>query len=400
MAGGYGHARSWQTVRREKVDTTVEDGLGRLPTMRDVAARAGVSAKTVSNVLRGWPPVQDTTRERVQQALDTMGYRLNKSPKMLRSGRSGMVALAVPWLDSPYFAELTSQIVRRADGFGLMVLIDQTDGLREKELIAVQGLRGQPIDGLIFSPHALGDEDLRVNRVVVPTVFLGERLGTWAGDHVAIDNVAAAVEIVTHLINLGRTRIAAIGHQSITGAVNARQRARGYELALLAAGHRIDHALQVTVEGFERAEGAAAMDRLLDSGPPPDAVFCFSDLLALGAMRTAQHRGYRVPQDIAIAGFDDIEDGRYANPPLTTIAPAKGQIAQVVLQLLSERLNGSREPPRNITATYKLLIRESTAGADTLRQDPELSPDGEHFPDTPDALTPLRLATQAAEGTR
>lgn len=371
-----------------KLKATVEDGLGRLPTMKDVAARAGVSAKTVSNVVRGWPHVQDTTRERVQQVLDSMGYRLNRSPKMLRSGRSGMVALAVPWLDSPYFAELTSEIVRRADNYGLMVLIDQTDGLREKELVAVRGLKGQPIDGLIFSPHALGDEDLRANRVVGPTVFLGERLGTWAGDHVAIDNVAATVEVVTHLISLGRARIAAIGYQSHIGAVNARQRARGYELAMLAAGRPLERALQETVGGFGRAEGAAAMHRLLDTELPPDAVFCFSDLLALGAMRSAQQRGYRVPQDIAVAGFDDIEDGRYANPPLTTIAPNKAQIAEVVLQLLSERLNGNTEPARNVTAGYKLLIRDSTAGADILRRDHELSPNGDNTPDPPgdDAL--------------
>ncbi len=334
------------------------------PTMRDVAQRAGVSTKTVSNVARGWPPVSQQTEERVKAALEDLGYRMNRSPRMLRTGRSGIIALAVPWLDSPYFAEITSAIVRRAATLDLTVLVEQTDGLPEREQVVVQGLPGQPVDGLIFSPYALGEEDFAGRPMSTPTVLLGERMGPRYGDHVAIDNVAAAHDVVTHLIQIGRQRVAAIGHQSVPGAVTARQRARGYERALHAAGRPVDPALQLTVDSFHRADGAAAMRRLLASGRPFDAVFCFSDLLALGAMHELKKAALRIPEDVAIAGFDDIEEGRYTDPELTTIHPDKEQIARVALDLLTSRLAAAddRGPDlRDVCPPYHLIVRGSTA---------------------------------------
>jgi len=330
------------------------------PTMRDVADRAGVSPKTVSNVVRGWPAVRPDTEVRVRAALNELGYRMNQSSKMLRTGQTGIIALAVPWLDSPYFAELTSAIVRRAEAVNLTVMVEQTDGIAERERKVLRGLIDAPIDGLIFSPYALGSDELPAD-LRGPTVLLGERVGASNWDHLAIDNVAAALEVTTHLLKLGRKRIAAIGHQDIAGAENARLRARGYQLALRAAGFTPDPALQMTVDAFERAHGASAMRRLLDSGIPFDAVFCFSDLLALGAMHEAQQAGIRVPNDIAIAGFDDIEEGRYANPPLTTIRPAKDEIATLALELLIERIEDNTRPAQAPVPGYELMIRASTS---------------------------------------
>lgn len=330
--------------------------------MRDVAVRAGVSPKTVSNVVRGWPPVSPLTEQRVRAALEELGYRMNQSPKMMRTGRSGIVAVAVPWLDNPYFAELTSTIVRRAATFGLTVVVEQTDGLPERERMVLRGLPEQPVDGLIFSPYALGEEDLSAQPVVAPTVLLGERVSTRYRDHVAIDNVSAALELVTHLIRTGRQHIATIGHQSVGGGATARQRARGYELAMCAAERPVDPALQMSVGSFERAEGAAAMRRLLASGRTFDAVFCFSDLLALGAMHEVKAASLHVPDDVAIAGFDDIEEGRYADPALTTIRPDKEQIASIAVDLLISRLaSDDHLPAREVCPPYALLVRGSTS---------------------------------------
>lgn len=333
------------------------------PTMRDVAQHAGVSPKTVSNVVRGWPRVSQSTEQRVKVALEVLGYRMNQSPKMLRTGRTGIVALAVPWLDHPYFAEMTSAIVRRAATLDLTVVVEQTDGLPERERAVVQGLPGQPLDGLIYSPYALGEEDLATTQsMMTPRVLLGERMGSRSGDHVAIDNVAGALDVVTHLIRTGRRRIATIGHQNVAGAVNAGQRARGYELALNAAGQSMDSTLQFSVDSFERSEGVTAMRRLLDSGRPFDAVFCFSDLLALGAMHEVKKAGLRIPEDVAIAGFDDIEEGRYSAPTLTTIRPDKERIAIAALDLLNTRLTS--EGPleaRDVCPPYELMVRGSTA---------------------------------------
>jgi DNA-binding LacI/PurR family transcriptional regulator len=158
--------------------------------LKDVALRAGVSVKTVSNVVNGYEHVTDRTRSRVKQALDELGYRPNLSARSLRTGRTGLIAIAVPRLDQPYFAELAGCVVRAAERHGLTVLIDQTDGLPDRERLVVSGIRPHSIDGLIFSPLALGEADLRAADLATPLVLLGERIFDGGADHVAIDNVA------------------------------------------------------------------------------------------------------------------------------------------------------------------------------------------------------------------
>jgi DNA-binding LacI/PurR family transcriptional regulator len=331
------------------------------PGLKDVAARAGVSIKTVSNVVNGYVHVAPATRSRVQAAIDALGYVPNMAARQLRSGRSGVIALAVPELQSPYFAEIAGLIVEAAERRSWTVLIDQTDGHAGRERNLVAGLRRHAIDGLIFSPLALAGDDLP-RRTETPIVLLGERVWHGPADHVAIDSTAAAAEATRHLIGLGRRRIAAIGVQEDPSAVTAHQRLAGYGLALAEAALP---PMEAAAESFHRADGAAAMARLLDDGSRPDAVFCFNDLLALGAIRTLLSRGCRVPDDVAVIGFDDIEDGRFSTPTLSTIAPDAPRIAQLAVDLLAERLgdgSAAAGPPRELRVDHRLVIRESTAG--------------------------------------
>ena len=334
-------------------------------TLKDVALRAGVSVRTVSNVVNNYVYVAEETRARVQAAIDELGYRPNLLARNLKLGRSKIIGLVVPELDVPYFAELARLIIHEARVAGYMVLIDHTDGdeQRERELV-VDEARGVNFDGLIVSPLALTEAQLAARRSSAPVVLLGERLFSSGADHVAIDNVLAAREATAHLVSLGRTRIAAIGAQSGgTGAL----RFRGYQEALAEAGIAVDESLVISVRYYHRADGAAAMARLLELPEPPDAVFCFSDLLALGAQRVALARGLSVPRDLAIVGFDDIEDGRYATPTLTTISPDKAEIAraavrQILVRIASEDAAAAAVPPREIDAPFRLLVRESTLG--------------------------------------
>lgn len=387
--------------------------------LRDVADRAGVSVKTVSNVVNHYPHVRASTRDRVQQALAELNYRPNISARNLRRGRSGIVALALPELDIPYFAELARCIIKVAESRSWTVLLDQTDGLPDREAVVLDGIRDQLIDGLIFSPLASGRDELAGRRDDTPMVLLGERFpgcdrpdcdrpecdrpecdrpecdrpecdrrecdGTTSAcggpdsaaapgmtpiaiDHVAIDNVAAARDATAHLISLGRRRIAAVGVQDDAPAATARQRLQGYRVALEDADIAADPSLLGPAGRYHRADGAAAMGTLLDSDAAPDAVFCFSDLLALGALRTILDRGLRVPEDVALMGFDDAEDGRYSTPTLSTIAPDKGRIAELAVDLLAARIDGTSLPetsggrPRDQRAPYTLIARESTLG--------------------------------------
>ena len=332
--------------------------------LRDVAKLAGVSVKTVSNVVNDYAHVTDRTRERVQRAIDELNYRPNPAARTLRRGRSGIIGLAIPEVGIPYFAELAGLIVDAAAEKSWTVLIDQTGGMLEREMLVSEGMRAHVLDGLIFSPIAMGSEDLAARRDDTPMVLLGERIFDGPADHVAIDNVAAARDVTAHLVASGRRRVAAIGAQHTAEGDTARLRLAGYGEALRAAGMVVDDALIAPAPAWHRADGAAAMRTLLAAGPPPDAALCFNDTLALGAIRALHDAGLRVPDDVAIAGFDDIEDGRYSVPTLTTVAPDKEHLARIAVDLLAARLGpGDGAPPREETVPHRLHLRESTGSA-------------------------------------
>jgi DNA-binding LacI/PurR family transcriptional regulator len=335
--------------------------------LREVAQRAGVSVKTVSNVVNEYVHVSTATREKVQRAIDELHYRPNLSARSLRRGRSGLIALAVPEIDFPYFAELANHVVRAAETHGWTVLIDQTDGLARREELVLGGISSHLIDGVIFSPLASGRRQLQERTDQLPMVLLGERAPKGTIDHVGIDNVGAAKEAVLHLAALGRTRLGAIGIQRRRGSATSQLRARGYRAGLKAAGLDQDDSLVMTAESYHRADGRSAMVALLDRPHPPDAVFCFNDLLALGALRAARERGLDVPGDVALVGFDDIEECAYSSPTLSSIRPDKARIAQLAVELLARRLAYGPGPAQDVVAPHELVVRESSGSLDASR---------------------------------
>jgi LacI family transcriptional regulator, repressor for deo operon, udp, cdd, tsx, nupC, and nupG len=333
-------------------------------TLRDVAELAGVSPRTVSNVVNGYAQVAPATREKVERAIAELGYRPNVLARNLANGRSGQIAVVVPYLDTPYFAELLQAIIPAARKGGYNVLIDQTDGDRqhEGELIG-RGSRGFLFDGMIISPLGLSQQDLTVRDLALPLVVLGERVSDGTFDHVGIDDIAASTDAVTHLISLGRRRIAAIGDQPYATGEAAQLRTRGFRAAHAAAGLPVDESLIISTARFNRIDGVTAMAALLDRADPPDAVFCYSDLVASGAIHTILERGLRIPEDIAIIGYDDIEDGRYSHPTISTISPDKTAIAQLAVERLIMRIAGSGPIPGvELLAEHRLIPRQSTLG--------------------------------------
>jgi len=329
--------------------------------LRHVAALAGVSIKTVSNVVNGYPHVTPQTRAKVEQAIRQLNYRPNLYARGLRGGRSGVIALAIPTIDSAYFAEVGRSVIKAAQRHGWSVFIDETDGNAERELATIMGLGPHLIDGLIFSPLALGAADLANHPASGPVVMLGERSIDGTTDHVGIDNVAAARLATAHLIETGHRRIAAIGDQPYVATNTARLRVAGYRAALAEAGLSAPTELLSQPAAFTREEGAKAIRELMSLRKPPDAVFCFNDLLAIGAMRALHELGRRVPQDVAVLGWDDIAEGRYSVPTLTSISPDKEQLAEAAVSLLDRRLSGQADAAaEDIDVSFRLEIREST----------------------------------------
>ncbi len=342
------------------------------PTLRDVAVIAQVSIKTVSNVVNDYPHIRPETRRRVLDAIDLLGYRPNVSARGLRSGRTGIIGLAVPALRESYFAELADAIIRAADDRGLGVMVQQTNGDREAELLAVSGGRTKFLDGLLFSPVSLGQGDTAALAVDYPLVLLGERIFGGPTDHVSMHNTSSARAAVEHLLRGGRRRIAVIGalkgelDDAPLGASSASLRLRGYRDALAAAGVDVAPELIRATPSWSRSAGAEATRRLLDEGVPFDGLFALNDTLGLGALRALGEAGVDVPADVAVIGFDNIEDTRFSVPSLSSVDPGRDTIALLALDMLIERLaeKGERMPPRTLKPDFRVIARESTGFAD------------------------------------
>jgi DNA-binding LacI/PurR family transcriptional regulator len=335
-------------------------------TQFDVAQRAGVARKTVSNVISGYPYIRPEVRARVLAAIDELGYQPNRAAQNLRTGRSGVIGLALPELDVSYFAEMTRLVVEATERRGLTVLIIQTFGDLRRELAAMDGFGRQLIDGLICSPIASTGADLRTAPGGVPMVLLGEQVSS-GHNHVGIDNIAAARLATEHLLSLGRRRIGFIGATDPVSSHMADLRLSGYREALQGAGVEIDPALVHAVTGYHRVDGAKAVERMLAAGPPPDALFCVNDLIAQGAVRALHDAGTRVPDDVAVVGFDDIDESRYSIPSLTTISPDRRQIAETAVALLASLIDGGPGVDQDTLVGFTLEVRESTVGKPAAR---------------------------------
>ena len=339
-----------------------------MATMADVARLAGVSVKTVSNVLNDYPYIRPATRERVLDAVERLGYEINATARGLRSGRTGMIALAVPELGQPYFGELADEVLAAARREGVQVLIEPTGFTREGELTALRVPRRGLADGLLFSPAVLDQSDAAlVEDVDYPLVLLGEQIFSSRVDHVTMRNVDGARAATELLLGRGRRAIAIVGMLHAPGKGAAELRFRGCREALEAAGVGVDpRRLGWADDGWHRSNGSRAMTEVLDSGVPVDGVVAFNDALAIGAMHAVQARGLSVPGDVAVVGFDDIEDARFTLPTLTTVDPGRREIAEVAVQLLCRRIEERRRrsapaaPPVLHRAGLRLVERGST----------------------------------------
>lgn len=329
-------------------------------TMNDVARAAGVSLKTVSNVLNDYEFIRPATKQRVQDAIAELGYEANLTARSLRSGKTSMLGLVLSDLSAPYYAELASKLMKAAARHGYRVLVEQSDAEPAAELGALHGTFRQLTDGLLFTPLAVDAEAIAARAGRKPLVMLGEHIVDPRFDLVTMKNREAAAALTGHLLAGGRRRIAVIGANPGESTGTGGLRLNGYRTALAEAGIPYDPALVAPAE-WRRDTGAAAVAGLLDSGVEFDAVFGLNDVLALGALHELQVRGVKVPQDVAVAGFDDLDEARFASPSLTTVAPGMDEIAERSISLLLDRIAG-REPSVqgvHVEAGFELKIRES-----------------------------------------
>lgn len=331
-------------------------------TLHDVARLAGVSIKTVSNVINDYPHIRPNTRAKVETAIAELGYTPNLTARNLRSGRTGAIALALPDLSLPYFAELAAQVIHEAEAAGVVVLVEQTGADRDREIELLRSPRLKLTDGLIFSPLGMSQDDAAALEVSYPLVLLGERIFDGPTDHVTMRNVDAARAATEYLIAQGRRRIAVVGAHEGEVIGSAALRMQGYREALDAAGIEYDDGIVGYTTLWHRANGADSMRAILARGREFDAVFGLNDTLALGAMRVLQEAGRTVPDDVAVIGFDSLDEAAYSIPSLTTVDPGRSWIATTAVATLLARIAGEADAePRTLLADYRILERESAA---------------------------------------
>jgi DNA-binding LacI/PurR family transcriptional regulator len=327
-------------------------------TLSDVAKIAGVSVKTVSNVIHDYPHVRPETQRRVLEAITRVDYRPNLNARNLRTGRTGVIGLIIPTLRNPYFAELAEAVIDVADHHGISVLIEQSnprDGDQPE-----RAAKTQLVDGVLFSSLGPGREDAGLYAQVASGT--GRRDANLPADHVTMRNTDAVRAATAHLIERGCTRIAALGTRAGDVSGTASLRLLGYQQALVDAGISLDPRLLRSAGTWTRFHGAAATKALLEDGVSFDGIVGFNDSLALGAIRVLGQAGIRIPDDVCVVGFDDLDESRYSLPALTTISPGREQIAARAVEMLLERIDARDEDiaPRDFTVPFTLIMREST----------------------------------------
>ena len=335
--------------------------------LADVARMAGVSASTASLALRTEHRVAADTRARVLDAAHKLHYVPDEISRSMRYGRTNAVGVVIPQttehiFSHPYFTEVLGGIaeVVVAAGYTITLSLSAHDESADAYRRVLESRRA---DGVILLAAPMDDVNaLRLAASGLPTVFLGEWSNQPTVHSVSIDDRGGALAVVTHLLEQGYTRIAHLTGKP--GHASALAREQGYRAALAAAG-RVPAPELVAPGDFSAESGRAAMLAVLDSGACPDAVFAASDEMAIGALQTLQQRGLRVPEQIAVAGFDDIGLASVMNPPLTSVHHPMREMGHAAAELLLGQINGDlQHPVRRVFATH-VVVRASTVRTTT-----------------------------------
>lgn len=329
-----------------------------MTTIREVAESAGVSYATVSHVINNTRVVSPETRERVLAAMSALNYRPNALARSLRKGTTNTIGLVLPDSANPFFAEISRSIEDEAFNKGYSVFLCNTELDIQRELFYVDVLSKKQVDGIIFV--AAGDQADSLDfllRQNMPVVMIDRNVPNVEVDAVLPDHQLGGFLATQHLLSLGHERIACIaGPSSITPSA---ERITGYRNALEQAGVRYDESLVIRGD-YHAQSGMDITNSLLKMDPRPTAIFALNDLMALGALRAAAEAGCRVPRDLAVVGYDDLELSQFTNPPLTTIAQPKNEIGKQAVNLLVSRMFQKERAPSRLVLPPELIIRRST----------------------------------------
>ena len=330
-------------------------------TLVDIANHLGLSVTTISRVINGKTKqyrISESTKIKVLEAVNQLGYRPNELARGLRLKKTHLLGLVVPDISNPFFAHITNviqNIVYQA-GYSLMVCNTNEDILLEKEQIEL--LRRKGVDGFIVMPVGTEFEHiLELARYNIPLVLLDRLVDKIDLNSVVVDNYKGAFQAVQYMIKKGHTRIAII--QGLRNTYTNIERLRGYRDALMEANLEIDEDL-IVGKDFRKENGYIETKFLLNNNNPPTAIFAFSDLITLGVLQALSEENLKIPNDISLISFDDIDFGPYLVSPLTVVRQPKEMMGEMAVKLLIEDITSKGSTAKKkIILDPKLIIRKS-----------------------------------------
>lgn len=334
-------------------------------TIKDVAAQAGVSYQTVSRVINNKPDVTDETRRKVQHVIDTLGFRPNLAARSLPRQRSHIIGLIIPYeadylFRDPNLLAQISGIDATANTYDYNVLLS-TAGNSNAGIDAFERfLHNRVADGALVIETASSQAGSKLLAAEnYPYVTLGYDPGPANGYCVHSNDREGARQVTQHLLDRGHRRIGLINGPATGAVVSLEERLLGHRQVLAEAGLAFDPALMVYGD-YTRLGGQRATEQLLALPQPPTAIFALNDRMAMGAIRTLHAANLRVPEDVAVVGFDDIGTAADFNPPLTTVRLPSKAVGQLAAQMLFDLVNGKTVPQKEIILPTDVIIRQSS----------------------------------------
>jgi LacI family transcriptional regulator len=357
----------------KKIINNPNGSSGRVATIKAVATEAGVSTATVSRVLSGVNVVGDEVRAKVQKAIRKLDYHPNRVARSLREGRRRMIGVIIPDLQNPFLTGVVHGVEAILYQAGYTLVLGHSDGFAQREQAHIAGLRGEGAAGLILIPdNGDGANYSSLQAWDIPVVAVDRIPKGLKVDLVSTNHREGAREAVAHLMSHGYKEIALINGPR--GFSVTQERLAGYQEALN-AGKIPMREPYIVHSNFRQSGGEEAMNQLLDLPKPPRAVLVGNNLMALGALQALHNRNVRIPEDMAIVGFDDMPWASSLRPPLTVIAQPIEQLGQIAAQMLLERLHAPQRLVRQVILPPLLIVRASCGAHPTGSK----TPDGSKF---------------------
>ena len=332
-------------------------------TIKDIAKEAGVSICTVSHVINKTHYVSKELTDRVNEAIKKYNYRMDISASSLRKKVSKMIGVIIPNSSSQFFAFLTKHIEKFSREIGYHVVICNSDYDSKLDIEHIEALRARNIDGIIMIPAS---EDINCYKKIfehkIPIVFIERKINGINCESVISDSYDTISQVVDYLVDLGHKKIAYIGREK--ELFHSKRRFKAYVDSIKRNNLPLVREFIIfRTTNFRYQEGCSDMMQLLDLEDKPTAVLVFDDVLAIGAIKAIKDRGYKVPEDFSVVGFDDIEIDKFIEPQLTSITTMKKEISRTAFNLLINKINKKNIRKKQVFIKTKLVIRGSTGKA-------------------------------------